>query len=92
MDDALLLLLEGQGALAADVARHGHHAVGEAVRSAYVSLYSRAFNLEDESSSGQALVPLLDALQHSARLNSLISSSQFRCLGQRSSPLRALQR
>jgi hypothetical protein len=54
--------------LAAEVRLHGRRAVNEAVRAAYVSVLSRSFHIDTaERGEVQAMVPVLDLLQHSPR-------------------------
>lgn len=61
------------GALESEVVTHGQKAVKEAMRTAYVSVLSRAFTMDFEASgdektdrhgSAMALIPILDLLQH----------------------------
>ena len=64
VDDVCRVLRDG--ALSSLVAAHGDDAVDEAVRRAFVALFSRSFDLPDAFDLGTCLVPLLDCLQHSA--------------------------
>ena len=61
VDDVCRVLRDG--ALSSLVAAHGDDAVDEAVRRAFVALFSRSFDLPDAFDLGALLVPLLDCLQ-----------------------------